>query len=961
MQKLHISMLVPGMKFNADSLTTEALGGSETAGLSMAMALAKRGHKVYLFCNTNTPGDHDGVIFSPVDDFLKFAPFVPHDVCIVQRAPHIFSNRINAKLNILWQHDLAMGRDSDGINGVMWNVDRVAVLSEYMKKQYHDTYGIPNECLWQTRNGIDLSMVPASEKASQRDRKKLMYSARPERGLDMLLKHIFPKLLEADPEFTLHIAAYNNQVPEWQSLYTEIAGLIKNFGDRIQWLGFLSKPELYRHYSEAGCYVYPTPSPRAPGFNEISCITAMECMACGLPFVGSNRGAIAETLHDEAAFFIDGDPWKPEVVQEFVDSIMMVSDDDTIFKCMSEAGRVQAEQLTWDALAEDWETSFVHFIAENNTDRVRLARHFIRHSDIIVADKMLRKEVAGEAQLKSELRKHWGFAFSQDKFRQQYEDVAATHEDVFESSAKEQRYKAILKWLHEHPDTKRVLDFGCAHGSYAINLSNQVDAEFIGVDIAQGSVDLANEWKPRSNYPERLTFLRGDHDVDLSSQKPFDLLILAEVLEHVPDPGLIVDTLEKWLAPDAHVLITVPSGPWEFASYNTYPYRCHLWEFDLHDLHELFANKKKRVIDYMATRVCELTGEPLGHHFIVYSMGGGKCEPIDIERKIKLQRPRQTVSANIIAGPGSEDTLRWCLRSIRGFADEIVIANTGMNDAALAIAKEYGVILVNAPSPLDEGFETPRNIALDHSRMDWILWIDTDESLLGAHQLNKYLRENRWNGYGIRQHHFTVDSDFEPDMPVRLFRNRKTDGEAMRFYGMIHEHPELGLNKGPGQVIVLSDVHIPHLGYLSEDIRQQRFWRNLPLLEKDKKRYPDRLLQKHFICRDNMHIVAYMMQKGARNDDHKIVELCNDTVTLYREHFLGKPGYINIDSLQYYSQALRILGIGVDVNFDIVAGRDGVGNKMNGGAIRFETEEDLQAELSWRAKQAVERYLKPGW
>ena len=195
-------------------------------------------------------------------------------------------------------------------------------------------------------------------------------------------------------------------------------------------------------------------------------------------------------------------------------------------------------------------------------------------------------------------------------------------------------------------------------------------------------------------------------------------------------------------------------------------------------------------------------------------------------------------------------------------------------------------------------------------------------------------------------------------MPVRLFRNAPIDGIPMQFYGMIHEHPERGLNKGPGPIIVLADAHIAHVGYLTESVRQKRFWRNYPLLQRDIEKYPERLLQKHFICRDNMLLAGYRLAQGAGQNDAEIVRLCNETVDLYRKYFLGKPGYVNVDSIQYYSQALQLLGIGVDVTFDIAAGRDGHGAKMNGSSLRFANQEDLMAEINWRAEQAVKPFLR---
>ena len=220
---------------------------------------------------------------------------------------------------------------------------------------------------------------------------------------------------------------------------------------------------------------------------------------------------------------------------------------------------------------------------------------------------------------------------------------------------------------------------------------------------------------------------------------------------------------------------------------------------------DMLGEKKDLTIQAMVQGLSSLTNEPLGHHLISYTVDSTrKTGRIDMARKLSFQRPRQTVSAALIAGLGSEDTLHWCLKSLIDVADEIVIADCGMSDEARRIAQQYDVKLITGSDPKEHGFETPRNEALAACSLEWALWIDTDEKLLNPAYLNKYLRRNIFNGYSLRQHHFAVDTTFAPDMPVRLFRRSVTGGEnAMRFYGMIHEHPELGLNNGPGRTVVL--------------------------------------------------------------------------------------------------------------------------------------------------------------
>jgi glycosyltransferase involved in cell wall biosynthesis/SAM-dependent methyltransferase len=953
---------VPGLPFQGDTLTRRSLGGSETAGLCVARELGRLGHRVTVFSNCETPGAYDGVIYRHAGGWQQYATVAPHDVSVVQRTPEVLANRLNSRLNWLWCHDLALLRQAQPFKGTLWNVDRAVVVSRFMADQYREVYGVPEDVLLVSRNGLDLEAFAGLD-LLERDPTKLIYAARPERGLDVLLGTIFPRLLERDPRLRLHLCGYQNPVEHLASFYEQVDQRIKALGDRVVWLGHLTKAELYRHYATAGVYVYPTPSPTQPAFAEVSCISAMEAMAAGLPIVTSSRGALPETVGNGPGGLIAGDPWTPAYQGAFVEAVLEVVQDRTRAAQMGAAGRARAAGLSWAGVAEQWTEEAHRLIRERNDNPHRLAYHFIRRSDIIAAKAVVEPLQDEQAQeIKARLRRDWGFAATPEGIRAQYARIGETHTDCYEAAIRETRFRILVDWLREHPELDRILDYGCGLGAYAVGASNAVGRDWVGVDIDPKTIDWCERYvQQHAKEPGRLNFLVGDQEVDLSTWPPFDCLVLFETLEHVVEPWTLVAKLERWVRPGGRVIITVPLGPWEYLSYDTYPWRCHLWEFDRHDLLDLFGQKREPRIHVIPAGACEPLGEALGWHVVEYVVDPGRATGrIDMVRKLALQRPRQTVSASLIAGPNAEETLHWCLRSLKHVADELVITDCGMSEEGRRIAAQYGARLAPGSPPLGAGFETPRNEGLARCRMDWVLWIDTDEKLIDAEKLHKYLRQNMFNGYSIRQHHFACDTSFKPDLPVRCFRRAPWQGKTMRWYGMIHEHPELGLNAGPGPTIVLSDVHIPHVGYLMESGRRQRFARNYPLLQKDIATYPDRLLQKHFICRDNMLICGYELSQNGNQVTPEIRQRCEEVIDLYRKHFLGRGGYLGVDTLQYFSSACAILGLGADVAFQVAAAKD----QANPDGIiraRFPTVEDAEKEIAWRVREAVSPFVSTWW
>lgn len=878
--RLHIVMYVPGLPFNSKTLTSSSLGGSETAGLSMARELEMRGHKIYLFCNIQEQQADGDIEYIPMQMFNQFVTFIHHDVCIVQRVPEIMRSRNQAKLTVLWLHDMTLARHHDNFVSSLWNTDKIMLLSQFMVDHYKSVHGetlVTDDLIWKTRNGIDLDMFPPLSEPIVRDRKLLLYAARPERGLDYLLETLFPKMLERDPELILGICGYENQANELKDYYDHCADLARKLGNNFVNFGALAKPELYKLYSRAGVYVYPTPTPSNPKFMEISCITLMECQRAGLPVVATASGALPETLNAGAGFLVDGAPGQAEHDDVFVGCVLELVQDDELHRKCSETGQNHALTLSWTDLAEQWEQGFIDAIGKK-TEPARLIRHFQRIGDHCAAGNL-------------------------------GADMAVTVPNP-PHEATEIESGVIARWI---TDSKlhRVVD--------------------------NGQMQIL-----RKSHPE-VEFTHATFDAE-----QVDGVVLVNALEYEAFPWTRLQNEIMKVKVGGVIMCCVPVGEIKVDG--------RLWNFESSDVEDMCSKLPKFDMYAQMVGANKATGEPIGHLFFKFEVQEGIIvKPINMERKLTLQSPRETVSVNIIAGGAKvEDTLHWCLKSVVPIADEIIIADTGMTEEARRIANQYPVTIIPASDPLKAGFETPRNEALKESTCDWILWIDCDEKLIGAEYLTKYLRNNAFDGYGIKQHHFGIGINHAPDMPVRLFRNNR----GIKFIGMIHEHPEKGLNKGPGNIVVLSDVNIMHVGYDSESTRAGRFSRNVPLLKKDRETYPDRILQKHFVMRDNMILVNSILSQNGNQITDEIKNLCDETIELWRKHFKGGCELVGIDSLQYYNNACKVLNIGVDVAFQITAGRDGYGANLNGQGMRFANEDDLMSEIKLQTEHSTGHYLR---
>lgn len=89
------------------------------------------------------------------------------------------------------------------------------------------------------------------------------------------------------------------------------------------------------------------------------------------------------------------------------------------------------------------------------------------------------------------------------------------------------------------------------------------------------------------------------------------------------------------------------------------------------------------------------------------------------------QRPVM-VSACLIT-KDEEALIGECLASVDGFADEIVVYDTGSTDATVVAARAAGATVIEGY--WDDDFSRARNEALSYCSGEWILWLDADETL----------------------------------------------------------------------------------------------------------------------------------------------------------------------------------------------------------------------------------------
>lgn len=996
-----------GMPFNGNTIKTQSIGGSETAAYYLGKELAARGHRVIMFTNSQAEGVFDDVTYcwlgnatkdNPIGErFSHFACNTPHDVLVIQRHPLAFHKDYASKINVHQMHDLALRRTAGAINAGAARVDLVTGVSQFHIDQIKSVYNLPDRTLRVVPNGVDDSLYGPTVGACDADHVvgeakdngsfPILYQSRPERGLEHLLRPdgIMDKLAKAGSKAHLFYCSYKNTVEQMREFYDYLDACAAKLPN-VTNLGALTKADLAAVQMSCSLLVYPTE------FEEVSCITAMEAMHAALPFVSSAHAALPETCKDAGAVLL---PLFEKRADEdaFITRIMAL-ELDVAYRDELRAKQLEAAATrTWEHAVDVFEEAVEEVFARRAESPARMARHLIEHSDISALEEFDGRSRVANSQLlpppnliegqavANELPAMYAFKDSLAATVAHYEKWEGMNCDRMEATGLNpdaeraqlvttSRFRGIHHLLAQSVAEKlngkqevRVLEFGCAHGHITLALAEAFpEVRFTGVDFMTRSVELGRKTAFDRGL-KNVTFEQGSLD-NLDTFGKFDAVIAPEVVEHIWDYRNALQKLIAAVKDGGDLIVTTPTGRWEWTGRHWWHKgREHLHHFERTDIVELFKDYNPTILH--APGGHDVGGEALGSW--VYSArvtdGSQVLGSINYTRKLHEQAPRDTVSLCMIA-KDAQDVIANAVRSVAEVVDEIVIAvdekTTDKTEERIAeVAKDFPHVAFTVfrnKSPLEIGFDEARNATIARSCGDWILWMDTDEEVVGANNILRLLRPGAFDGYAIAQHHMSQDPPecISVDYPTRLFRR----DSGAKFYGVVHEHPETEIGKAVPHTQQISDIRIIHYGYSSEAVRRGRFMRNYPLLLRDLEKHPGRTLNKFLHLRDLAQGLAHEGQAtGGVSADMR--ERARRIVDLFKELIDNNPMLrMTLDAIPYYSTGVAALGGGFKAKISVQTSKEefpGIAAKAEAEGL-FDSIETYTRLMARIAKETTVNY-----
>jgi glycosyltransferase involved in cell wall biosynthesis len=166
--------------------------------------------------------------------------------------------------------------------------------------------------------------------------------------------------------------------------------------------------------------------------------------------------------------------------------------------------------------------------------------------------------------------------------------------------------------------------------------------------------------------------------------------------------------------------------------------------------------------------------------------------------------------AAIVLTKNEEKSLGDCLASLKGFATDVIVVDSGSTDKTLAIAKKHKAQIY---SHKFEDFASQRNFALSKAgSYNWALFIDADETLEPklAKELSFFAKDIYLDGVEVKRKNYIFGqwiehTDWYPDYRLVFVRPK-----MVTFEGEVHERVKF--IKGNGTV-AKSEGHLKHQNY----------------------------------------------------------------------------------------------------------------------------------------------------
>jgi hypothetical protein len=337
---MHITLVDDSIPFDGFSPANRPLGGAEKAFASLAGALVRRGHDLYVHNRARYPMTIEGAHWETLDK-----PFPAQtDALIAFRKPSLLGSVRLAGKRILWA--TASGRQLEPARKALESFQPQMVFQ-----------GVTQAEGWRVSADLPLHIIAPGLRneftgdavTELTEPPTAVVTTHPAHGLSWLLDLWGDRIRPLAPTARLVVVSAvldkgqgGIEIPE--DIRPILAKAQAAAAHGVEIMAPQSDPGMAWLYRSARVHLYPGHA------DDMVCWTLMESQACGLPAVARGLGAVRERIRDGQTGQVVPDD------AAFANVAARLLTDDGMFWSMNRDARLLQRERNWDVVAAEFDT-----------------------------------------------------------------------------------------------------------------------------------------------------------------------------------------------------------------------------------------------------------------------------------------------------------------------------------------------------------------------------------------------------------------------------------------------------------------------------------------------------------------------------------------------------------------------------------------------------------------------------
>lgn len=233
--------------------------------------------------------------------------------------------------------------------------------------------------------------------------------------------------------------------------------------------------------------------------------------------------------------------------------------------------------------------------------------------------------------------------------------------------------------------------------------------------------------------------------------------------------------------------------------------------------------------------------------------------------------------AVIIISRNDEDVIEDAIKSVNGFAKEVIVIDSNINDTTSKICQKNGAKVIKHPF---KNFSDQRNYGILHTATQWVLYLDSDERLTREFKeeveglVKNHEEYSPHGGYFINRKTFYYGQDWHfQDHVQRLFlRNR-----FIEWIGVVHETPKI---KGEFGYVNAPIIHLTHRN-LSQMVRKTNEWSEYEAKLRFNNNHPSLASWRFIRVMVSEFVNSYFKNNGYKNGTYGLIEAMYQAFSIF--------------------------------------------------------------------------------